>query len=279
MTSFVDVLAVLTEGLLLSLILAVPFLYSAYLDWKQPISDEPVADEPWRSPTDFQSLEGLKSRLADLETSLHLMRREEKRLELCRQEPDKYWIWPIRITLWWIGSAMRDSQTSKQAEDLRRQIARMFNGDVQPEIRDVNTRILKLKRRRADCTTAEQKAYALQLDEQVIELEHELQELQEFVEHRKMQPHQEYQAKFEDKKTKRRFDVQNEVFEAFERPFEKQMTLREKYKELSERIQQHPVMSPEEKKELQNELDRRFSEHAPKETDAKRVIPIYKKDA
>lgn len=233
--------------------------------------------QQWRQPTDILYIERLKKRLEAFEEMLLQVHKDAHRDSILFPEDLTFW---ERLCEWvaWTFSADPTTFSTANREaylQLRSQIDRVWSGNARLEINNIRVEIEKLKLRRRDCatTTAEEKGYARSLDEEVIDLERDLRDLEEVVARAQTHPHA---AKFEDKKTRRRFDLQDEVFEAFERPFEKEIELRVKYNELTEKIRKHPAMSQSEKDDLLRELDKRFQEHVPKE---KNPFTVYKKEA
>lgn len=242
--------------------------------------------QPWRQPTDIRFIEGLKSTLEANETALLDAHIDSIVFPIARAEQSSLW---EHFRFWVATHSGGPPTTFSDAEreeylELISKLDRIWSGNARLEIGDIRVQIQKLERRRQDCSCAtdEGKRYARSLDEDIIDLKRDLQDLEEVVERAKTHPHK---AKFEDKKSRRRFDVQDEVFEMFERPFEKIVELRLKYNELKERIRKHPQMNQNEKDDLLEELERFYKEHVPDEAREsgegvhKNILPIYKKEA
>jgi len=239
------------------------------------------ADQPWRAMTDVRFIEALKKGIDQQETAILTAfiydRFLSVKLDALRAETGLFVLltrmaWNVSLSGKDPGQ-LRVGQYEAYLESCA-QLDRIWAGNARLEIGNLQVEIQKQKRQRQDCTS-EEKSKLRDIDERIIDLERDLRDLQEWVAKPRTTPHA---AQFEEKKTRRRFDVQDEVFEAFERPFEKEIELRVKYNELVEKIRRHPQMSKEEKDSLLKELDRRFQEHVSKDK-RKHGFNIYEKEA
>lgn len=273
--------------LVLSLVLALMISFIVFENigvylrrkWRKSLSVKQAPDcktnQPWREPTGIRFIERLKS---DLEGQEALMIEAYVDGTLIPQKLEERIIDVYELVSWECYRIVRRARfTNDQREKYLKccaQLDRLWKGDALLEIGDLKEEIQKTKRQRQDCTPDE-KSYARRLDEKVIEFERDAADLEKWVSRARTDPHAE---KFEDKKTRRRFDIRDDVFEAFEAPIEKEIGFREKYNELKARIQNHREMSREEKDELLRELDRRFNEHVSRDK-AKKPFNMYKSES
>jgi hypothetical protein len=230
---------------------------------KRPSAFPYVQSQLWRETTDIRLIENLKKGLT-LKESRWLRKQDDamffaKGWEERREKSGcAFWLFHRRVIF------AKEQYEEQQGEclNLCAKLDRLWSGNARLELGDLQVEILKLKRRRQDLTGDEYSREVLSIDERVIELERDVRDMEELVKRAQAHP---YQEKFEDKKTRRGFDVQDEVFEA-----RVIIELRAKYNELQGKIENHPTMSREQKVDLLRELDRRFNENMSKDKEKRR---------
>lgn len=160
------------------------FFYSAYLDRKKPVSDDqnsPEPDEWWWKPTKLNTLESLKQQLILMESQREVLRRERLRLG-SGEAVDLPVILATKLSLRFLEGFFEAYNLDERIENARSEINRIVSGDVEYEIRDIETAIEKLTITRNNLTAPEQKIAAERVDLKLVDLRRELADLKQWKE-------------------------------------------------------------------------------------------------
>lgn len=158
-----------------------PYWVSAYLDWKRPLPDKRVPNDLaawWWPPTNIQKLEGLKHDLLSLRSGRSALYRERVRLE--RQgDVNRALFWVTQKSLRFLERHFDADTLEETIKETERQIRRIVSGDVQQEIRDIETDIATLELWKSTAADTDQ---SQSYSERIIYLKRELNDLKDWKE-------------------------------------------------------------------------------------------------
>jgi DNA repair exonuclease SbcCD ATPase subunit len=97
----------------------------------------------------------------------------------------------------------------------------------------------------------------MEAEKQKLTLQHEVEQLKKKVVGGENGP---YREGMRDKRARRMFDIEDDLFEALEHPIQTEMDARVLYKKLRQKIDRHPDLTDEDKDEMLERLKQRFGQ-------------------
>jgi hypothetical protein len=275
-----------------------------------PISDDLLPAnwrrrELWRSPTDLRFIERRKVKLLEEESTAIQLIREDILIDQCRAENERvemlqeqwkktlvfvrppkppelpFGMWSL-IFARKVIAVLSDSSVIDRSAALRDEIDRLYRGQTRSYIDELQVSLQKLKRRRSDCSkeTSLGKMRALELDEQIIELEQELREVERFTADYEAGKRPDPQGlQYAGDVHKNYYAIRQDIFKSFESYVLKDVETRKAYNEWRARVADDPSLSAQQKQELNALIEERFSQHNARDTTKKTSRPqIFEAD-